>query len=158
MNKKKYIYDKCDIKKNKNLYQYSEFQGVKFLNIFLKSRKKLLKKLTKDQQHFEDKYKVKLNIKKIVKLCKLFEIKKKIFIDKNEQKEFNLSDYINFSYEISIYLLNKIDYSILSTFLKINDLIAFNYSKKKIYNNKKIIKTLLIENLIINRIIDEKIK
>ena len=58
MNKKKYIYDKCDIKKNKNLYQYSEFQGVKFLNIFLKSRKKLLKKLTKDQQHFEDKYKV----------------------------------------------------------------------------------------------------
>ena len=96
MNKKKYIYDKCDIKKNKNLYQYSEFQGVKFLNIFLKSRKKLLKKLTKDQQHFEDKYKVKLSIKKIVKLCKLFEIKKKIFIDKNEQKEFNLSDYINF--------------------------------------------------------------
>ena len=158
MNKKKYIYDKCDIKKNKNLYQYSEFQGVKFLNIFLKSLKKLLKKLTKDQQHFEDKYKVKLSIKKIVKLCKLFEIKKKIFIDKNEQKEFNLSDYINFSYEIAIYLLNKIDYSILSTFLKINDLISFNYSKKKNYNNKKIIKSLLIENLIISRIIDEKIK
>ena len=158
MNKKKYIYDKCDIKKKKNLYQYSEFQGVKFLNIFFKSRKKLLKKLTKDQQYFEDKYKVKLNIKKIIKLCKLFEIKKKIFIDKNEQKEFNLSDYINFSHEIAIYLLNKIDYSILSTFLKINDLISFNYSKKKIYNNKKIIKTLLIENLIINRIIDEKIK
>jgi len=155
--KKKYIYDQYDQAKNRSLYQYSPFHGKKFLNNFFSSRNKLLKKVSENKSNIEKNDEIKFSKKKIIRYCKSFEIKKKIYFDKKQKNEFNLSDYVSLSYKISSYLLNKIDYSMLSTFLKINDLIAYNYRRKKIYNNEKLFRTLVTENLIIKKIIDEKI-
>jgi hypothetical protein len=155
--KKKYFYDQYDITKNRSLYQYSKFEGKKFLDNFFLSRKKFLKKIIK----FEVKFKIinekKINKKLITTYCTSFEKKKKIYLDVTQKKEFSFSNYVSLSYKISNYLLKNVDYSMLSTFLKINDLIIYQYSKKKVYNNNELFSALMAENLILKKLINEKI-
>ena len=83
--------------------------------------------------------------------------KKKIFLDIRQKREFNFSDYVNLSYKISNYLLKEVDYSILSTFLKINDFLSYKYSKKKDHSSEELLSALIAENLILKKLIDEKI-
>ncbi len=155
MKKNKYKYDKFDPKKNRSLYQYSNFHGKKFFSYYSYSRKKFIKNLSKIE--FNKKYKS-LNKNKILKLCREFEVKKRIYFDKNRKKEFSLSAYVIFSNQISNHLKKKIDFSILSTYLKINDYISFCYKKKNIKANKDIYKIFQDEISLTKKIIYDKIK
>ena len=157
MIKGKYIYDQSDLTKNKSLYQYSRFGGKKFLNDFFSSRKKFLKKVIKNKSNIENINEVTFNKKEILNQCMFFERKKKIFLDIRQKREFNFSDYVNLSYKISNYLLKEVDYSILSTFLKINDFLSYKYSKKKDHSSEELLSALIAENLILKKLIDEKI-
>ena len=155
MKKNIYKYDKLDPKKNRSLYQYSNFHGKKFFNFYYFSRKKIIKSLSKIE--LNEKYK-NLSKKKILNLCREFEIKKRIYFDKNKKKEFSLSAYIIFSKQISGQLKKKMDFSILSTYLKINDYISFCCKKKNIKANKDIYKIFQDEINLTKRIINDKIR
>ena len=125
---KYYSYHKKDLRKEKNIYQFSKYYGRKFLKDFFFSRSFLIKKFKpyKDTLKFsKDSY---IQKNKIKNLCRRFELKRKLFKNKSE---FLLSDYINISNLIANYLLQNMNYSILSTFLKMNDLIIYMYNKKK---------------------------
>lgn len=148
-----YKYDLFDPQKNKTLYQYSNFEGKKFIKNFFISRKKFTKILKKTNLNQE--YNL-LKKKKIYQLCRSFEINKRIYFDKNKKKEYELRDYIRLSNQIFFYLNKKIDYSILSTLLKINDYISFCCDKKKI--DLEIKKVFQNELIIVKRVINAKIR
>ena len=76
----------------------------------------------------------------------------------SKKKEFSLSAYVIFSKQISIQLKKKMDFSIFSTYLKINDYISFCYKKKNIKANKDIYKIFQDEINLTKKIIYEKIR
>ena len=155
---KYYSYHKKDLRKEKNIYQYSKYYGRKFLKEFFFSRNYLIKKFKpyKNTLKFSKDSNIKKN--KIKNLCRRFELKKKLFKNKKNKSEFLLSDYINISNLIANYLLQNMNYSILSTFLKMNDLIIYMYNKKKknLKNNEQLKKIIFLESIIINKILYEK--
>ena len=154
---KYYSYHKKDLRKEKNIYQYSKYYGRKFLKEFFFSRNFLIKKFKpyKNTLKFSKDSNIKKN--KIKNLCRRFELKKKLFKNKKNKSEFLLSDYINISNLIANYLLQNMNYSILSTFLKMNDLIIYMYNKKKnLKNNEQLKKIIFLESIIINKILYEK--
>ena len=156
MKKNIYIYDQFDPKKNRFLYQYSNFYGKKFLASYFFSRRKFTKSIHATKKN--DKYK-KLNKKKISNLCRDFEVKKRIYLDENKKKQINLSEYVILSNQISNFLKKKIDYSILSTYLKINDYISFCYKKRKSKKiNREMNKIFHDEIKLIKKLINAKIK
>ena len=155
MKKNIYKYNKFDPKKNRSLYQYSSFHGKKFFNYYYFSREKIIKNLPKIE--LSKNYKI-LSKKKILNLCREFEVKKRIYFDKSKKKEFSLSAYVIFSKQISIQLKKKMDFSIFSTYLKINDYISFCYKKKNIKTNKDIYKIFQDEINLTKKIIYEKIR
>ena len=155
---KYYSYHKKDLRKEKNIYQYSKYYGRKFLKEFFFSRNFLIKKFKpyKNTLKFSKDSNIQKN--KIKNLCRRFELKKKLFKNKKNKSEFLLSDYINISNLIANYLLQNTNYSILSTFLKMNDLIIYMYNKKKknLKNNEQLKKIIFLESVIINKILYEK--
>lgn len=155
---KYYSYHKKDLRKEKNIYQYSKYYGRKFLKEFFFSRNFLIKKFKpyKNTLKFSKDSNIQKN--KIKNLCRRFELKKKLFKNKKNKSEFLLSDYINISNLIANYLLQNMNYSILSTFLKMNDLIIYMYNKKKknLKNNEQLKKIIFLESIIINKILYEK--
>ena len=155
---KYYSYHKKDLRKEKNIYQYSKYYGRKFLKEFFFSRNFLIKEFKpyKNTLKFSKDSNIQKN--KIKNLCRRFELKKKLFKNKKNKSEFLLSDYINISNLIANYLLQNTNYSILSTFLKMNDLIIYMYNKKKknLKNNEQLKKIIFLESVIINKILYEK--
>ena len=155
---KYYSYHKKDLRKEKNIYQYSKYYGRKFLKEFFFSRNFLIKKFKpyKNTLKFSKDSNIQKN--KIKNLCRRFELKKKLFKNKKNKSEFLLSDYINISNLIANYLLQNTNYSILSTFLKMNDLIIYMYNKKNknLKNNEQLKKIIFLESIIINKILYEK--
>ena len=155
---KYYSYHKKDLRKEKNIYQYSKYYGRKFLKEFFFSRNYLIKKFKpyKNTLKFSKDSNIQKN--KIKNLCRRFELKKKLFKNKKNKNEFLLSDYINISNLIANYLLQNTNYSILSTFLKMNDLIIYMYNKKNknLKNNEQLKKIIFLESIIINKILYEK--
>jgi hypothetical protein len=155
MKSNSYFYHKIDSRKNKNLYQYSKYSDIKLINDFYKSRKEILNlKHNKNYHLIKDKF----SFKKIKILCRKYEINKKLFFDKKEEREYTINHYINFSKAISIYLKKKLNYSILSTLLKINDLIVYLFTKKndQEINFKDLKKAINLEILIIKKLVYEK--
>ena len=155
---KYYSYHKKDLRKEKNIYQYSKYYGRKFLKEFFFSRNFLIKEFKpyKNTLKFSKDSNIQKN--KIKNLCRRFELKKKLFKNKKNKSEFLLSDYINISNLIANYLLQNTNYSILSTFLKMNDLIIYMYNKKNknLKNNEQLKKIIFLESIIINKILYEK--
>ena len=156
MKKKIYIYDQFDPKKNRFLYQYSNFYGKKFLDHYFFSRKKFTSKISKIKKNNKIK---KLSKKKIFNLCRDFEVKKRIYLEPNKKKQISLSEYVILSNQILNFLKKKMDYSILSTYLKINDFISFCYKKRKSKKiNRKINKIFQDEIELTKKLINVKIK
>tara|TARA_A100000164_G_C21868623_1_gene753924 strand:- start:911 stop:1396 length:486 start_codon:yes stop_codon:yes gene_type:complete len=153
--KKIYYYHRVDSRYNINLYQYSKYYGFKFIKDFFKSRKKILDLKKEKNQIF---IKKKINFNEIKNLCRKYELNKKLFLDKEKKKEFKLNHYIHLSKIISMYLIRKQNYSILSTLLKLNDLIIYLFTNKKnkLVNFKDLKKAINLEILIINRLVYEK--
>ncbi len=150
-----YFYHNIDSRINKNLYQYSKYNGLKFINDFYQSRKKILNLKENSNYHLVKK---KISLKKIKTLCRKYEINKKLFLDKKKRREYTLNHYINFSMAVSTCLTKKLNYSILSTLLKINDLIIYLFTKKdnQEINLKDLKKAINLEILIIKKLVYEK--
>ena len=136
MIKNTYQYHKVDLRKNRNLYQYSRYFGLRFIKDYFKARRELLKDY--EEKNFSIKKKI-TNFSEIKTLCRKFEIKKKLFKNKNNTREYSIDDYIISSQKIIVYLFSEKNYSILSTLLKMNDLILYMYFKN---NNEKYLKRL----------------
>lgn len=154
MNKNIYYYHKTDVRKSKNLYQYSKYYGLRFIIEYFKERNKLFKHSDKKKIFLKKNLN---NIRIIKNTCRNFEIKKKLFKEKSNQKEYSLNDYMDSSYKIISYIFFKQDYSILSTLLKMNDLIIYIFNKKKEKKYLDKLKTIIIlENSIIKKIINEQ--
>ena len=156
MRKNIYIFDQFDPKKNRFLYQYSNFYGKKFLGYYFSSRRKFTSNISEIKKN--DKYK-KLSKKKIFNFCRDFEVKKRIYLGENKNKQISLSEYVTLSNQIFNFLKKKMDYSILSTYLKINDYISFCYKKRKSKKiNREINKIFQDEIELTKKLIDDKIK
>ena len=150
-----YWFHKFDVRKNRNHYQYSKYYGLRFIKDYFKTRNELLKNYNEKNIFLEKKI---INIDKIKTLCRKFEIKKKLFKEKTTLREYSLEEYIDSSHKIISHLFFKKNYSILSTLLKMNDLIIYIYNKKKEKkkNLNKIKKIIFLENIIIKKIINEQ--
>jgi hypothetical protein len=150
-----YLFHKTDLRKNRNHYQYSKYYGLRFIKDYFKARNELLKNYKKKNLFLEKKL---IDADKIKTLCRNFEIKKKLYREKVNSREYSLEEYIDSSYQIISYLFLKKNYSILSTLLKMNDLIIYIYNKKKEKKKylNKLKKIIFVENIIIQRIINEQ--
>ena len=150
-----YQFHKFDVRKNKNYYQYSKYYGLRFIKDYFKTRNEFLKNCNRKDNFLEKKL---ISTDSIKILCRKFEIKKKLFKERMNLREYSLDEYIDSSHKIISYLFFKKDYSILSTLLKINDLIIYIYNKKdkkKKYLNK-LKKIIFLENTIIKKVINEQ--
>ena len=150
-----YQFHKFDVRKNKNYYQYSKYYGLRFIKDYFKARNELLKNYNKKNLFLEKKL---INTDRVKTLCRNFEINKKLFKEKTNPIEYSLEEYIDSSYKIISYLFFKKDYSILSTLLKMNDLIIYIYNKKKEKKKylNKLKKIIFLENTIIKKVINEQ--
>ena len=154
MKKNIYNYHKYDLRKNRNLYQYSKYFGQRFILDYFRVRNRLLKNYNLKNFFFKKKI---INDAQIKALCRKFEIKKKLFKNKMNPKEFSINDYIKTSDTIIHYILTKKNYSILSSLLKMNDLILYiHYKNKNQKNLEQIKKVIFLESFIIKKTINEQ--
>ena len=155
MSRNMYIYDKFDIRIKRNIYQYSKYNKKKFINSYFLSRKKFLKKYKLENKNYFSNINTKFTKRKILFICRNFELKKELYLN-NKKKPFTLRNYIKISEVISEFLIRNFDYSILSTLLKINDLIAYLANKKKTVIEKQLSKIFYLEKYLIKKLINEK--
>ena len=74
---KYYSYHKKDLRKEKNIYQYSKYYGRKFLKEFFFSRNFLIKKFKPKKDTLKFSKGLNIHKNKIKILCRRFELKKK---------------------------------------------------------------------------------
>ena len=76
-----YFYHNIDSRINKNLYQYSKYNGLKFINDFYKSRKKILNLKENSNYHLVKK---KISLKKIKFYAENMKLIKNYFLIKKK--------------------------------------------------------------------------
>lgn len=105
------------------------------------------------------------NLSKFVfDICSIFEVKKRICLLRDSDNKFtngeevSFASYISISYIIAIFLDKNLKYNVLSTFLKLNDMISYIISSDNGINNLSseckslLFKSIEIEMKLINKL------
>lgn len=163
---KSYHYHMMDNRENSKTYMFSRFYGFDFIESYKKIRKSHISCISQYNQENEllidnaknddsDLSSYSLYVYKLLqtkdatkeylesycdKVLSTFEIKKRLYILKNEKglysegREVTIEEYILASYIVSSYFqeIDKIDYGYFSSFLKLNDLLIYLTKKENI--------------------------